>query len=319
MKTGTVCLIGGGGFVGRHLAAHLSSAGWSVHIPSRHPERQRDLCVLPGVQLSAADIHDAQTLRELCRDCDAVINLVGILNEKGHDGRGFQRAHVELAEKLVAACREQGVPRLLHMSALNADARETHSHYLRTKGIAEDRVHTAATHDLHVTSFQPSVIFGPGDRFFNRFGALLKIIPVAFPLACPDALFAPVYVGDVVAAFVKALTTPATWGQRYALCGPTRYTLRQLVEYTARTLGLRRHIIGLSPVLSSLQSRVFEYLPGKPFSRDNYWSLQKHSVCNAAFPAVFGITPSNIETIVPGYLANRTQRSRYDDFRKMKM
>ncbi len=319
MKTGTVCLIGGSGFVGRHLAAQLSEAGWSVRIPTRHIERQRDLLVLPGVSLSAMDIFDAQSLRELCSDCDAVINLVGILNEKGHDGRGFQRVHVELAEKLLAACREQGVSRLLHMSALNADAREAHSHYLRTKGMAEDLVHTAVTQGLQVTSFQPSVIFGPGDSFFSRFGALLMTIPVAFPLACPDALFAPVYVGDVAAVFVKALTLPATVGQRYALCGPTRYTLRQLVEYTARTLGLHRHIIGLSPRLSSLQSRVFEYLPGKPFSRDNYWSLQKHSVCNAPFPAVFDITPSGIESIVPGYLANRTQRSRYDDFRKMGM
>lgn len=319
MKTGTVCLIGGSGFVGRRLAAQLSNAGWRVRVPTRHPERQRDLCVLPGVQTIAADIHDARVLRELCRDCDAVINLVGILNEKGHDGRGFRRAHVELAEKLVAACREQVVPRLLHMSALNADARETHSHYLRTKGVAEDLVHASAMEGLQVTSFQPSVIFGPGDSFFNRFGALLKIIPVAFPLACPEALFAPVYVGDVTAAFVTALTTPATVGQRYVLCGPTRYTLRQLVEYTAHTLGLHRRIIGLSPALSSLQSRVFEYLPGKPFSRDNYWSLQKPSVCKAPFPAVFGITPSSIEAIVPGYLANRTQRSRYDELRKMKM
>ncbi len=279
MKTGTVCLIGGSGFVGRHLAAQLSRAGWCARIPTRHPERHRDLGILPGVQLSAADIFDVQMLRELCRDCDAAINLVGILNEKGHDGRGFRRAHVELAEKLIAACREEGVLRLLHMSALNADARETHSYYLRTKGIAEDLVHAAATQALHVTSFQPSVIFGPGDSFFNRFAALLRSIPAVFPLACPEALFAPVYVGDVAAAFVRALTTPATFGQRYALCGPTRYTLRELVQYTAHTLGLRRHIIGLSPALSSLQSRVFEYLPGKPFSRDNYWSLQKRSVC----------------------------------------
>ncbi len=316
MKNGTVCLIGGSGFVGRHMAARLSNAGWCVRIPTRHSARQRDLQVLPGVRLSGADIFDAQSLRGLCDGCDAVINLVGILNEKGHDGRGFLRAHVELAEKLLTACREQGVPRLLHMSALNADVRQTHSHYLRTKGVAEDLVHAAATQGLRVTSFQPSVIFGPGDSFFNRFGTLLKKIPVVFPLACPEAQFAPVYVGDVTTAFIKALTTPATVGQRYALCGPTRYTLRQMVEYTAHVLGLRRHIIGLSPALSSLQSRVFEYLPGKPFSRDNYWSLQKPSVCNAPFPELFDITPSSIEAIVPGYLANRTQRSRYDDFRK---
>ena len=315
---GTICIIGGSGFVGHHLAAKLSVAGWQLRIPTRRPERHRDLGVLPDVQLIEADIHDAKTLRDLFSGCTAVINLVGILNEKGHKGRGFRHAHVELTEKLLAACSTQGVPRLLHMSALNADAREAKSHYLRTKGEAENLVHAAATQGLHVTSFRPSVIFGPGDSFFNRFGALLKSIPLAFPLACPEALFAPVYVGDVAAAFVTALATPATVGQRYVLCGPTRYTLRQLVEYTARTLGLHRHIIGLSPALSSLQSRVFEYVPGKPFSRDNYWSLQKHSVCNAPFPAVFGITPSSIEAIVPSYLANHTQRSQYDEFRKMK-
>lgn len=317
MKTGIVCLIGGSGFVGRHLAARLSSDGWQIRIPTRHPERQRDLGLLPGVQVSAADVYDPRRLRELCRDCTAVINLVGILNERGHDGRGFHHAHVELTEKILGACREESVPRLLHMSALNADARETRSHYLRTKGIAEDLAHAAATPDLLVTSLQPSVIFGPGDSFFNRFGALLKILPVAFPLACPEAQFAPVFVGDVAAAFIKALGTPATAGQRYALCGPKRYSLRQLVEYTAVTLGLRRRIIGLSPSLSSLQSRLFEYLPGKPFSRDNYWSLQKPSLCTAPFPAIFGITPSSIEAIVPGYLAHRTDRSRYDGYRKM--
>lgn len=316
-NTGTICLIGGSGFVGHHLAAKLSAAGWRLRIPTRHRERHRDLWVLPGVQLIEADIHDAKTLRELCGGCSAVINLVGILNEKGHNGRGFRRAHVELTEKLLAACITQGVPRLLHMSALNADARETKSHYLRTKGEAENLVHAAASQCLQVTSFRPSVIFGPGDSFFNRFGALLKSIPIAFPLACPEALFAPVYVGDVAQAFAQALITPATIGQRYDLCGPKIYTLYELVEYTALTLGLHRHIIGLSPGLSSLQAHLLEYFPGKPFSRDNYWSLQQASACNGPFPAVFGITPASIEATVPAYLANRTQRSRYDEFRKM--
>jgi len=316
-NTDTICLIGGSGFVGHHLAAKLSAAGWRLRIPTRHHERHRDLLVLPGVQLIEADIHDAKTLRELCSGCSAVINLVGILNEQGHNGRGFRRAHVELTEKLLAACSAQGVPRLLHMSALNADARETKSHYLRTKGEAENLVHAAAAQGLQVTSFRPSVIFGPGDSFFNRFGALLKTIPLVFPLACPEALFAPVYVGDIAQAFAQALITPSTIGQRYDLCGPKVYTLYELVEYTALTLGLQRHIIGLSPGLSSLQAHIFEYVPGKPFSRDNYWSLQKASACNGPFPTVFGITPASIEATVPAYLANRTQRSRYDEFRKM--
>lgn len=319
MTTGTLCLLGGSGFVGRHLAARLSTRGWRVRIPTAHRDRHRDLLVLPGVQLVAADIHDPATLRALCADCDAVINLVGILNEPGHRGRGFQRAHVELAEKLISACLASGVTRLLQMSALNADAGEARSHYLRTKGRAEDLLHAAAAQGLQVTSFRPSVIFGPGDSFFNRFGALLKITPWLFPLACPEALFAPVYVGNVVAAFVHALHTPACIGQRYALCGPKIYTLRELVEFTARTLDLRREIVGLSRGLSSLQAHLLEYFPGKPFSRDNYWSLQKASVCTQPFPNIFGIVPDSIEAIVPTYLAHQNQRGRYAAYRSRRM
>lgn len=315
LKTGTVCLLGGSGFVGRHLAALLSRQGWAVRIPTRHRDRHRDMLVLPGVQLIAADVHDPATLRALCAHADAVINLVGILNERGHRGRGFQQAHVALAEKLVAACIASGITRVLQMSALNADGGETRSHYLRSKGRAEDVLHAAAAQGLQVTSFRPSVIFGAGDSFFNRFAALLKMSPGVFPLACPEALFAPVYVGNVAAAFARALQMPACIGQRYALCGPKIYTLRELVEYTARILSLRREVIGLSRGLSSLQAHLLEYFPGKPFSRDNYWSLQKASVCTQPFPAVFGIAPDSVDAIVPTYLANQTQRGRYAVYR----
>lgn len=314
-KTGIVCLLGGSGFVGRHLAALLSLRGWTVRVPTRHRERHRDMLVLPGVQLIAADIHDPATLRGLCGGCDAVINLVGILNERGHRGRGFERAHVQLAEQLIAACVASGSARVLQMSALNADAGETRSHYLRTKGHAEDLLHAAAAQGLQVTSFRPSVIFGSGDSFFNRFAALLKLSPGIFPLACPEALFAPVYVGNVAAAFVHTLRHSACIGQRYALCGPKIYTLRDLVEYTAHTLNLRRRIIGMPRWLSSWQAYLLEYFPGKPFSRDNFWSLQKASVCSAPFPEIFAIVPDSVEAIVPTYLAGRTARGRYDLYR----
>lgn len=314
-QPGTVCLLGGSGFVGRHLTALLSQRGWSVRIPTRHRNRHRDLLVLPGVQVIAADVHEPAALRDLCAQCDAVINLVGILNERGHRGHGFQHAHVALTEKLVDACIASRVTRLLQMSALNADAGATRSHYLRSKGRAEDLLHAAAACGLQVTSFRPSVIFGAGDSFFNRFATLLRISPGIFPLACPEALFAPVYVGNVAAAFVHALHTPATIGERYALCGPKIYTLRELVEYTVQILNLRRKIIGLSRGLSSLQAYLLEYVPGKPFSRDNYWSLQKASVCTEPFPEVFGIVPDSVEAIVPTYLAEQTQRGRYAVYR----
>lgn len=313
MKIRTLCVLGGTGFVGRTLVQRLVGEGREVRVLTRYRERHRDLLVLPTLELVQADVHDPQTLIEHFKDCDAVVNLVGILNEKGHDGRGFWTAHVELARKVVEACRGTGVRRLLHMSALNADATHGPSHYLRTKGEAEDLAHAAA--GLQVTSFRPSVIFGPGDSFFNRFAKLLKLTPGIFPLACPQARFSPVYVGDVAAAFGAALDDRTSVGRRYELCGPRSYTLEQLVQYTARRAGLKRWIAGLSDGLSRLQAGVFEYLPGKPFSYDNYLSLQADSVCRENGLMSLGITPTPVEAVVPGYLG-RNPRAGYTHFRR---
>lgn len=313
MKQHHICILGGSGFVGHHLAARLVKDGHQVRILTRRREPHRDLLVLPTLELRECNIHDEQALQAALSGCDVVINLVGILNEKGHDGKGFYRAHVELAEKVVTACRAVGIKRLLHMSALGADAEQGASFYQRTKGEAENLVHTAK--GLRVTSFRPSVIFGPDDAFFNRFAGLLKSTPLLFPLACAEARFAPVFVGDVVECYVRAIDNPATIGQRYELCGPHQYSLYQLVQYTARQLGLRRWIIALPDWASRLQARLLEFAPGKPFSRDNYDSMQQDNVCGGEFPALFGIIPHSIESTVPGYLNPAHQRSRYPHYR----
>lgn len=310
MNLQRICLLGGTGFVGRHLIYRMAERGYCVRVPTRRRERHRDLLVLPTLELVQTDIHDPKALIQLFADCEAVINLVGILNEKGHSGHGFYHIHVELAHKIAAACHKQNIRRLLHMSALNADARSGPSFYLRSKGQAEDFLHN--TRDLHVTSFRPSVIFGPEDGFFNRFAKLLRLAPL-LPLACPRARFAPVYVDDVARAFVHALQDRRSFGRRYDLCGPHTYTLSQLVEYTASVIGAKRRVIGLSDFLSRCQARIFEYLPGKPFSWDNYQSLRIDSVCRGGFP--FGIQPTPLEAVVPGYLTHKTSRSRYAAYR----
>ena len=301
MSTHKICLLGGTGFVGKRLAARLSEAGHDIVIFTRHRERQRDLLVLPTVRLVQGDVYDPEFLRKQFEDRDTVINLVGILNEKGRDGRGFARVHTELPSMIAEACRQTGVTRLLHMSALHASAAAP-SHYLRTKALGEDAVHRAGNPDFHVTSFRPSVIFGPGDGFLNRFAGLLRLTPGVFPLACPQARFQPVYVEDVVRAFVESLDNHKTFGQRYDLCGPKVYTLREIVEYVARLIGKRVCIIGLNDALSYLQAVTLEFVPGKPFSLDNYRSLKVDSVCEQGFPAVFGIAPASFEEIAPGYL-----------------
>jgi NADH dehydrogenase len=312
MKARHICIIGGSGFVGRHLTARLIKTGHQVRVLTRRREAHRDLLVLPGLQLVECNVFDTQALVEQLRGMDAVINLVGILNERRRSD--FQRAHVTLSKNIIEACRSANISRLLHMSALKADAENGPSRYLRSKGEAEAAV-LAAT-DLQVTVFRPSVIFGPDDQFLNRFAHLLALAPGVFPLACAEARFAPVYVEDVAETFVLALDNAKTFSQAYDLCGPKPYSLRQLVDYVAELSGHHRYIINLGDRLSWLQGWVMEHLPGKPFSRDNYLSTRVNSLCKSQFPAVFDITPTSIEAVVPRYLGNQDVNGRFNALRR---
>lgn len=315
MNQETICVLGGTGFVGGHLAHRLAQRGYRVRILSRRPERHRALGVNPGIRVYRANVHDPDDLHRNVAGATAVINLVGILNDTGKRGSGFREAHVELPQKLVSACTAGGVSRVLHMSALHANAGEQHSQYLRTRGEGEDLLHAASGQGLVVTSFRPSVIFGQGDSLFNRFAGLLKIAGPVFPLACPDSRLAPVWVSDVVEAMCRSLDT-ATGGERLELCGPEIMTLREIVAYTRDQLGLHCHIAGLGDGLSRLQARLLGVLPGKPFTLDNYYSLQHDSVCtDNALPSL-GITPAPVAAVVPGYLAARHARGHYQDFRR---
>ncbi|HET7673965.1 MAG TPA: complex I NDUFA9 subunit family protein, partial [Gammaproteobacteria bacterium] len=256
------------------------------------------------------------TLAREFSHADAVINLVGILNEKGHKGEGFRHAHVELTRKVLAACRRCGIERLLHMSALGAAA-DAPSHYLRTKAEAENLLPMTADGVPATTVFAPSVIFGPDDTFINRFVQLLKLSPGVLPLPFPDARLAPVYVGDVADAFVTALTRRDTFGRRYALYGPRTYTLRKLVTYAAKITGTRRLIVGLPDWAARLQANVLEYAPGKPFSRDNYLSFKAGGVEAPSGLRELGIEPTALEAEAPNYLAADNQRGRYNRYRRV--
>lgn len=314
MQIKTIAIVGGTGFVGTHLANRLTRDHYRIRALTRRREAHRDLLVLPTLELVETDVHDSAALSSALAGCDAVINLAGILNERGDDGRGFRRVHVDIPRHLVQVCRALGIRRYLHMSALNA-APGAPSHYLASKGEGEELVHTASD-GVMVTSFRPSVIFGPGDSFYTRFARLLALTPFVFPLACANARFAPVYVGDVVEAFARAMTDPVTAGQRYDLCGPDVYTLRQIVEYTAWVTGLERRVITLGDGLSRLQAAVFEWVPGKPFSRDNYRSATLDSVCGGDDGLRrLGIEPTGTEAVVPTYLGAASQRARYSSYR----
>lgn len=307
MEITTVCILGGSGFVGRHICHQLAAAGYRVRVPTRDRERAKQLLLLPTVELIETDVHDAGNLARMMRGAEAVINLIGVL----HDGRGrqsFREAHVELARKVVATCRQEGVRRYLHMSALNAAA-DGPSAYLRSKGEAEA---LARNPDLAVTVFRPSVIFGPDDRFLNLFAKLVRLLPVVM-LGSPGARFQPVFVEDVAAAFVKSLEDVKSFGKGYDLCGPRIYTLRELVEYAGRTTGHARPVIGLNDTLSYWQAFAMEMLPVKLLTRDNYYSMKTDSVCRCDFP--FGIQPTALEAVAPAWLGRQTPRSRYQHYR----
>jgi len=325
MNISRVCVIGGSGFVGRHIVRQLAKRRIKVIVPTRNRERARHLIVLPAVDVVNADVHDQQILEKLTAGCDAVINLIGILHENRKGA--FEAAHVELPRKIAAACVKSSVGRLLHMSALNASP-DAPSEYLRSKGRGEALLRRAAGASsqsssgsgVGATVFRPSVIFGPGDSFLNLFAALAKWLPVIV-LACPRARFQPVFVEDVACAFVESLFVPAAAGQSYDLCGPDVYTLRQLVEYASRAAGHPRRVIGLNDRLSYWQAAAMEWLPLKLMTRDNYHSMQIDNVCKdesgsgriggCAFP--FAIKPASLEAVVPTYL--RPRKSDYDDMR----
>lgn len=306
MQIQSICVLGGSGFIGRHLCERLAALGYRLRVPTRSRERAKQLTVLPTVEVVEADVHRPESLAGAVRGTDAVVNLVGVLHD-GHGTNGFQQAHVELARKVVAACRAHGVRRLLHMSAINAGSGP--SAYLRSKGEAEAVVRGSG---LDWTLFRPSVIFGRDDRFLNTFAALQKVFPLV-PLACPEARFQPVYVEDVAAAFAAALEDPAAIGQTYALCGPKVYTLRELVRYAGAASGHPRPIIGLGRGLSYLQALVMEWLPGKLLSRDNCDSMQVDAVCDCAFP--FGWQPTALEAVAGTWLGDGTRSVRIQQLR----
>jgi NADH dehydrogenase len=305
-----ICILGGGGFVGHHLASQLAAQGHRVLVPTRRRNRIKDLTVLPTVDLVEADIHEQHELEHLFQGADAVINLVGIL----HGGqKDFVRNHVKLPHKAMEACRSAGVGRFLHMSALGADT-ASRSFYQHSKGEGERLVlEPGRGHDLDVTVFRPSVIFGPGDSFLTMFAQMLQVAPVV-PLAGAASRFQPVYVEDVARAFVMSLADPATFGQAYNLCGPKVYTLQQLVEAVAATLGLRRTVIPLGSTASYWLARALELKPGaKIMTRDNYYAMQVDNVCPDGFPARFGAATA-LESVI-GYLQEAAPRRAYDAFR----
>ena len=289
-----IVVLGGSGFVGRALVARLLSQGERVRVLSRSTDTRARIPA--GAELLSGDVFDTGFLRQAFDGADAVINLVGILNERDDDGAGFHKVYVELAEAVIAAMQAAGVRRLLQMSALHAGDGE--SHYLKARGEAETLVRACA---LDWTLLRPSVIAGPGDGLFCRFAQLLRFAP-GLPIGRAHARFQPVWVGDVVEAFVHAIEDRATVGRSYDLVGPEAMTLAEIVRLTAQTKGWTRVVVPLPGIFGRMQAEVGEHLPGKPISRDNWRSLQRDSTSDDNGLPKLGITPTDVRSRLPEIL-----------------
>lgn len=308
MAAQKLVILGGTGFVGSHLVPRLAVDGHHIVLLSRNRENHRSLGVLPNVHVRSVDIHDDDALHRALAGADAAINLVGILNPRGD--ATFQRMHVELPSRLIAACRANGVTRLHQMSSLKAG--QGLSNYLKSRGDMETRVRQS---DMHWTLYQPSVIFGDGDGLVTRFASLLRNMPV-LPLARANARMAPTWVGDVAEAIARCVQVPALGHQRcFELCGPEVLTLGQIVRAIRDADGQRTPVVNLPDSLGRLQAQFAELLPGKPFSLDNFRSLRTDSVGKTDAYAALGIAAQPFTPWLPRLLGGSPRQRRLNEAR----
>ena len=292
-----VLVLGGTGFVGRHLCEHLNRAGIRATVPTRRLNNAQAVQMLPLVQPLEADVHDAAALARLLPGHDAVVNLIAVL----HGSRArFEQVHVELPRRLAAAMQASGVRRLVHVSALGASASGP-SDYQRSKAGGEAVLQAAG---LELTILRPSVIFGAEDRFLNLFASLQKLFPL-MPLAGSQARLQPVWVGDVARALLHCLLHPATSGQIIECAGPETFSLADLVRLAGRLSGHPRPVLPLPRALGYVQALLMQLLPGEPLlSADNLRSLEVDNVASGQLPDLraLGIEPQALEPLAARYL-----------------
>jgi len=304
----SVLVLGGSGFVGRHVCEKLQQRGVRVTVPTRRASNARAVQHLPGLTVVEASVHDAAALQRLVQGHDAVVNLVAILH--GSDA-AFEHTHVRLPQLLAQACQTGGVRRLVHISALGVQT-DSPSRYQRSKARGEALLRASG---LDLTVLRPSVIFGADDRFLNLFARLQSVFPV-MPLAGASARFQPVWVEDVAAAVVACLCDPvhrtASVGQTYDCAGPEVLTLADLVRLAGRLSGHPRPVLPLPDALGQLQALLMEWAPGEPLmSRDNLAAMRVDNVSSGEHPGLtaLGIQPMAVSAVAAAYLGGRNARS----------
>jgi NADH dehydrogenase len=301
MTSRRIAVFGASGFIGRYVVRDLARDGAVIAACARHASSAGFLRTMGDVgQISpfSADLRDERALAAVVGGCDAVVNLVGILYERGK--QRFDIAHHRGAGQLAAIATAAGVKRFVQVSALSADPNSTSS-YARSKAQGEAAVRAAFP---GATILRPSLVFGPEDNFFNRFAAMTRISPVLPLIGGGATKFQPVYVGDVAAAVSAALSRDDSEGKTYALAGPATFTMRQLFELILRETGRKRLLMSVPFGVASLEAFFLEFLPKPLLTRDQVKMLRHDSTAAPGTPglAELGITPTALELILPTYL-----------------
>lgn len=314
MSTPRILVLGGSGFVGRHVCEQLARHGYSMTVPTRRAINAACVQSLPGLTVVEASVHQEDALARLMHGHDAVVNLVAVLHGSAER---FEDVHVTLPGKIAQAMNKAGVQRLVHMSALGADVQGP-SMYQRSKARGEAVLQNAG---LQLSVLRPSVIFGAEDRFLNLFADLQAVLPF-MPLAGSGTRFAPVWVADVARTVVACLRQSDTVGQTYELCGPEVMTLAELVQSAGQWAGVNhgrgRPVWPLPRWVGWLQAAAMELAPGEPLmSRDNLASMKVDNVATGQWPGLsaLGIHAASAAGVAPGYLGHRGPRSTLNQWR----
>ncbi len=312
--TPRVLILGGTGFVGRHVCEKLTRLGCSMTVITRRASQAAAIQNLPRVRVLEGDVYKAAFLAQCMAQHDVVINLIAILH--GSE-QAFDKAHVQLPTIIAQACQQSGLKRLIHISALGASL-EGPSLYQRSKAQGEAVLHQAG---LDLTILQPSVIFGANDKFLNLFAQLQQIAPVV-PLAGANTRFQAVWVEDVAAAVAHCVMNASTAGHTYEICGPDIWTLKELVQKSGQWAGVRggkgRWVFGIPHALASVQAFLMELAPGQPvMSRDNLRSMQVDNIASGKALGLqdLNIQASSVNSIAPGYLGHKGACTKLDVFR----
>ncbi len=305
MSARLVTVFGGSGFIGRHLVRALAKDGWRVRVACRRPDLAGHLQPLGAVgQIHAvqANLRYRKSIAAAIQGADAVVNLVGILNESGR--QKFSTVQAQGARFVAEEAAKAGITNLVQLSAIGADTNSA-SDYARTKAEGEAAVLAAVP---SAVILRPSIVFGPEDQFFNRFANLARFTPFLPLIGGGETKFQPVYVGDVAEAALRTLDGKAKPGTIYELGGPEVRSFKELLEYILATTGRNRLLLPLPFALAKFKASILECLPGKLLTVDQVTLLETDNVVSVAAKAEgralegLGIEPTSFEAIVPTYL-----------------